>query len=122
MLKRARIMDEDHSGLPFACLPAAGHHALSYASLAAQHGSPSMPFAQGPLPIVDEVAPPASSLAQASQAEREASQHSVLPASAPPTASAAYAAHSYHDHDKEVYALVPALKSCRTFSHSTDAA
>lgn len=93
MHKRARIMDEDHSGLPFACLPA---HGLSYAELPG-HGS--MPFGRSPLPGAGHAG---AQLPSAPQADPGASQRSEAPAGEPAGATAPYAEDTYQDADKEV--------------------
>ena len=107
MHKRARIMAEDDSSLPFACLPGMRHHALTYSELPARLSDlASMPFVHAQLPGVDEAEPSPSQSAEASQAE--AGQSGRPSPSAHAVDSDNYAVHSYHDADKEVYCL-PAL-------------
>ena len=97
MPKRARIMDEDHSGLPFACLPA---HGLSYTELP---GHSSMPFGHNPPPNAGHAgAQLPSPPADVPQADPYASQRSEAPAGEPAEATAPYAEDTYQDADKEV--------------------
>ena len=77
-------MDEDHSGLPFACLPA---HGLSYTELPG-HGS--MPFGRSPL------------LCAGQAGAQLPSQRSEAPADEPAESTAPYAEDTYQEADKEV--------------------
>ena len=115
--KRARIMAEDDSSLPFACLPGMRHHALTFSELPARPGNlANMPFVHAQLPGVDEAEPSPSQSAEASQAE--AGQSGRLSPSAHAVDSDNYAVHSYQDADKEVYCL-PALHTiCCAWVHS----
>ena len=115
MHKRRRIMAEDDSGLPFACLPGMTHHALTYSELPAQpRDLASMPFVHAQLPGGDEAERTSSQSAEASRAE--AGQSGRLSPSAHAVDSDNYAVHSYPDADKEVHCL-PALHSaCRALN------
>ena len=104
MHKRPRIMAEDDSGLPFACLPGMRHHALTYSELPAQPGHlTSMPSSHAQLPGVYEAEPSPSQSAEASQGE--AGQSGRLSPSAHAVDSDNFAVHSYQDAEKEVCCL-----------------
>ena len=97
--KRARIIDDEHSPLPFACLPA---HSLSYNELPRHHSMPSMHFSFAPLPSVVVAGPSPRAFVSAPQPETEPSQPSSSYAGEPAADSAPYAEENYQDADKEV--------------------